>query len=127
MRYKRSHDLQERMDYYTKKHSALKEGLDGEQVLDTPEPGPQVGMADLLISAINDEWDTISKYNGTIAMAIAEGFEDMVPVIQDIVNEENTHVGQLQKLLQTISPNTEEISKGEMEAEEQMSNPIETE
>lgn len=127
MRYKRSHDLQERMDYYTKNHNSIKEGLEEEQVLDTPEPGPQVGMADLLISAINDEWDTISSYNGAIAMAIAEGFDDMVPVIQDIVNEENTHVGQLQKLLQTISPNAEEISKGEMEAEEQLSNPVETE
>lgn len=42
----------------------------------------------------------------------------MVDVIQDIVSEENVHVGQLQKALETISSNTNDIAKGEQEAEE---------
>ena len=49
----------------------------------------------------------------------------MIPVIQDIVAEENVHVGQLQKLLETLSSNTQEIEKGELEADEQLSNPVE--
>ena len=85
-----------------------------------PQVGPDTGIAALLIDAINDEWSTIDKYNSIITMLSEEGKFDMIPVIQDITAEENTHVGQLQELLQSISPNVENIVDGETEAKEQM-------
>ena len=85
-----------------------------------PNVGPDTGIAALLIDAINDEWTTIDKYNSIITMMSEENKVDMIPVIQDITAEENTHVGQLQTLLQSISPNVENIVDGESEAKEQM-------
>ena len=65
---------------------------------------------------INGEWNTIADYNNLIAMLTQYGFEEFIPVIEDINNEENLHVGQLQALLQKISPNTGSIQQGELEA-----------
>ena len=86
-----------------------------------PQPGPNTGVADMLIAAINDEWEAIQTYNSIISTLTYESannyeFSNMIPVIQDIVNEENKHVGQLQELLKVISPNTESIRDGEIEA-----------
>lgn len=86
-----------------------------------PEPGPDMGVANLLITLINGEWDTIKDYNDFIATISAEGgYDDMLAAIQDIVSEENVHVGQLQKLLQQISPDALKIAQGEQEAQEQI-------
>lgn len=87
---------------------------------ETPAPGADTGIAALLIKAINDEWATIDEYNSIIATMSEEGKGEMVPVIQDIVAEENVHVGQLQTLLQTISPNVAKVAEGEAEAAEQL-------
>ena len=86
-----------------------------------PQPGPNTGVADMLIAAINDEWEAIQTYNSIISTLTYESnnneqFSNMIPVIQDIVNEENKHVGQLQEILKVISPNTESIRDGEIEA-----------
>ena len=85
-----------------------------------PEPGADTGIASMLIKAINDEWITIDYYNSVVATLEAEGFDDMIETIRDITKEEHLHVGQLQALLQTISPNTIDIANGEAEAEQQM-------
>ena len=78
-----------------------------------PQTGEEVGLSNMIIQEINGEWETIQHYNDLIALMRAQGYDDMVDVISDIVAEENTHVGQLQKLLGMISPNVENIEKGE--------------
>lgn len=80
--------------------------------------GNDIGVSNLIINAINDEWQTIEYYNELIANL--QNNPDMIPVIQDIVAEENTHVGQLQKMLLQISPNVSNILSGEEEASRQM-------
>lgn len=85
-----------------------------------PAPGAPTGIADELIKNINDEWTTISNYNKLIANMEAYGFDYMIPTIQDILNEEHLHIGQLQELLKTISPNTDSIEKGEIEGEKDL-------
>ena len=80
MAYIRSKDLQEKFDMYEKKHPCneallTKDFLDTVQIDDnkveevdpTPAQGPELGISDLLIGAINDEWNTISMYNNMIA------------------------------------------------------------
>lgn len=86
-----------------------------------PQTGEEVGLSNMIIQEINGEWETIQHYNDLIALMRAQGYDDMVDVISDIVAEENTHIGQLQKCLQVISPNISKIEAGETEAIEQLS------
>lgn len=86
----------------------------------TPEVGPDTGISNLLITAINGEWDTIKLYNDIITTASDVHKEEIIKTIQDITAEENAHVGQLQKLLAMYSPNVSKIAEGESEAQEQI-------
>lgn len=99
-------------DYY----ESLKEDLEQE----TPQTANDTGLANMLIHAINGEWETISEYNDILTVIKNNNQSDMIPVIEDILSEENKHVGQLQKILETISGNVADISEGEQEASEQM-------
>ena len=90
---------------------------------DMPEPGLGTGLSNAIIALINDEWEAIDGYNSFIATLAAEDvLPEAIDIIKDIANEENLHIGQLQKLLQMISPNVDSIAKGEEEAEEQIQN-----
>lgn len=90
-----------------------------EYTLAGPQEGPEAGLAQLLIDAINGEWETVNQYNSLLIMAKAEGFEEFIPVLEDINTEENKHIGQLQELLKKVSPNAEAIDSGAEEAQEQ--------
>ena len=98
----------------------------GEAVPEGPKAGLESGIADALIKLINDEWEAIQGYNNFRDMILAmqqnnDGdYTGMLKVINEVVNEENLHVGQLQELLKGVSPNTESIAKGEEEAQEQL-------
>ena len=90
-----------------------------------PKEGSDTGVADILISSINDEWETIKKYNSLVSTLKAEAvnnqnYNSFVKVIEEINNEENKHVGQLQELLKQISPNVESIKEGEAEGKAQL-------
>lgn len=79
------------------------------------------GIADMLNDLIKSEFDAISDYNNAISTIIAEDPESpMIKVFEDILKEENIHVGQLQTALQQVSPAADEIDKGVEEAEEQL-------
>lgn len=93
---------------------------------ETPEPGPDSGMATLLNSLIIDEWEAIQGYNDAIVTAETEGFSDIAKVLRDIVNEENLHIGQLEQCMKKLSPNAESIDQGKVEAEEQLNTTTET-
>ena len=62
-----------------------------------PKVGVDTGIANTLLDLINGENSTIADYNGFIA-TIAESHPEFISVIEDIANEENNHVGMLQKL-----------------------------
>lgn len=100
-------------------NESLKEDLEVE-VKPAPEMGPEFGLASMINNAIQDEWKTIDMYNSLSVTAIAEGYEDIASVIDDINTEESKHVGQLQAALKTISPNAEAINAGEQEGETQL-------
>ena len=100
-----------------KESYSVKEDLKQE----TPQTANDTGLANMLIHAINGEWETISEYNDILTVIRNNNQLDMIPVIEDILSEENKHVGQLQKILETISGNVADISEGEQEASEQMS------
>ena len=85
-----------------------------------PTEGPESGLASLLNTAVQDEFKTIQMYNDIAVNARAEGFEDIATVVDEINTEENKHVGQLQELLKTVSPNAKAIDTGEIEGQQQI-------
>lgn len=91
-----------------------------EVVSEVPTAGPENGIANLLIAAINDEWATISAYNDLVVNANAESMSNISTVIEDILVEENKHVGQLQAALETISPNAVNVENGHLEGQSQL-------
>lgn len=90
-----------------------------------PDSVEDNGLSNLIITEINGEWDTIKNYNQLLISLKQFGHEEFNDVIQDIIREENKHIGQLQTILEIISPNVSEIDSGEMEAEEQLPNTTE--
>ena len=86
--------------------------------LESPLFGEDLELSGMLINALKDELSTIQMYNVVITNLTTH--VEMKDVILDIISEENKHVGQLQKLLSLISPNTEEIQNGIVEASEQL-------
>lgn len=90
-----------------------------------PKEGSDTGVADLIISAIHDEWAAIQRYNSIIATLRSEAinnpqYEGFITVFEEINNEENKHVGQLQEMLKQISPNANSIEDGQEEGAAQL-------
>ena len=91
---------------------------------------PQLDNTDVttftnIISAlIKDEWEAIDGYNNAILSLSAINREDAIPVLKDIISEEYVHIGQLEKLLQSMIPVSNEIESGAKEAETQISDTV---
>lgn len=98
-----------------------------EESLDPPEAGDPIGVANLLNMLIKSEWDAIEDYNSAIQTLTGMNFDETIlNIIKDIVGEEHVHIGQLQKALETVSPNAVNIQEGEKEATEQLQEPVYT-
>lgn len=91
-----------------------------EEKIEVPVEAANFGIASALNSLIQDEWQTIDAYSATICTVKEMGYTDMVNTLEDILQEENLHVGQLQMLLQLVQPSAEKIDDGMKEAEEQV-------
>lgn len=93
-----------------------------EDILEGPKPGIESGVADLILSLINDENEAIQGYiSFKASLGDIEQKEAYEQIIDDIMNEEMNHIGMLQMLLKQVSPNTEIIAQGEEEAEDVLS------
>ena len=92
--------------------------IDSDMVEGGPADGPDTGLAELIIDNINDEWEAIRGYN-TLKANVGSHTE-FIPIIEDIAAEENNHVGMLQKMLEQISPNVQNIGGGEVEAADEL-------
>lgn len=112
------------------------EGLEEtEEIPASPETMDAMSVANTLNALIQDEWQAIDGYNGTISTYRAMAQDDypekdksidynaIIKILEDIAQEEMNHVGMLQKAMGTISPNVSEIKGGEEEAEETLENP----
>ena len=78
----------------------------------------------MINALIQDEWQAIQGYNDAIATLSTTDIDtDIINVFKDIANEENIHIGQLQKALEMVSPNVSSIGEGEQEGAEQLEEP----
>lgn len=81
---------------------------------ETPKEGADMGIANLIHDLIIDEHEAILGYNAAIANL--ETRPELIPIMQDIANEEMNHIGMLEKALEIISPNATNIPEGAEEA-----------
>lgn len=76
-----------------------------------------LGVSTILDALIKDELEAIDGYNGAIATLESEGYSEFTEVLNNIINDEKNHIGNLQELLNKVSPDTHtEIQKGKDEA-----------
>ena len=87
-----------------------------EELFETPDD-TTLGVTNLIISAINKKWENITDFNGIIATLREYQYEDMIPVLEEIIVDENNNIGKLQQLVELISPTAKEnIEVGKEEA-----------
>lgn len=97
-----------------------------EEIPETPTTPDEFGAATIINNLIQDEWQAIQGYNDAVATFSTMGMDDnIINIFKDIANEENIHVGQLQKALEAVSPNADSIKVGEKEGAEQLDVPVE--
>lgn len=94
--------------------------IDKKTVNEDLETQPNVGLASVINALIQDEWQAIQGYKDAIVAFESEGNSENAKVLNDILNEENVHVGQLQTLLKTVDVSAEQIEAGEAEANTQL-------
>lgn len=83
------------------------------------------GVSMIINNLIRDEYDTIDAYNSAITTFKDIGnSDDAISVLNDIVAEENVHVGQLQRLMELFDPNADKVSDGVEEADKQIDNSL---
>ena len=107
-------------------------------VLDEPitistEEEPKEEVADLGISStINDliqkKYEDVNFIN-SIVVTIAdlcegEKCEEALVILNNLLDDEHTHIGQLQKLSELFSSNAEKVEDGKIEAEEIINNEV---
>lgn len=79
------------------------------------------GISMIINNLIRDEYDTIDAYNSAITTFKNIGnSDDAISVLNDIVAEENVHVGQLQRLMELFDPNADKVADGVEEADKQI-------
>lgn len=78
------------------------------------------GISAYITDAINGEYDTINDYNEMLLALKDDSQDSAISVIEDIIKEEYTHIGQLQELLKMYASPSSEIKSGEVEAQKQI-------
>lgn len=105
-----------------KKGMSLIEDLEPEEAGDSPEPpvaGEESAGASIINSLIRDEWVAIDQYNSAMVNLKEFGVDEkIIEVLNHIMFDENTHVGNLQEVLALLAPATDKIEKGTEQAEE---------
>lgn len=78
-------------------------------------------IASMINKLIIDEFEAIDGYNSAISTIISEMPDSpIIDVLNDIIAEENVHVGQLQRALLLVSTPAQDIEKGTEEGKEQI-------
>lgn len=78
-------------------------------------------IANIINKLIIDEFEAIDGYNSAISTVITEMPDSpIIDVLNDIIAEENVHVGQLQRALLLVSTHAQDIAKGIEEGKEQI-------
>lgn len=104
----------------------LNEALDivETEIEETPDESvTNNAMMSIVNGLIKEELDAVQLYNDAIVQCSANGYGQFADVFKDIASEETAHIGELQKLLDEITPTTvEDLQDGQEEATEILNN-----
>ena len=112
-------------DDFKIKESVVKESFEdehlGTEANISQENLSDTGLSTMVNALISDELEAIDGYNSAIVTFETEGKSDYTNIMRDIINEEQTHIGQLQKILDELKAGTiQNIEDGQVEAGEQL-------
>lgn len=79
------------------------------------------GVSDVLIDSINSTYNNIKDFNSIKINLEDEEYDEMVPVIDSIIEDENNHIGKLQQLIDLINPGSS-AEEGKQETIELLDN-----
>lgn len=97
---------------------AIKEDLESEQKTEEPID-PSIGLQLIVNNLINDENEAIDGYNSAIVNFEVENKGELTEIFREIIKDEQNHIGNLQKILNELNPDTiENIQAGQEEAAE---------
>ena len=112
---KRGMSLLEDLEVGELEHEEAEEGNNPEP----PVAGEESAAASLINSLIRDEWLAIEQYNSAMVNLKEYGVDEkIIEVLNHIMFDENTHVGNLQEVLALLAPATNKIEKGNEQAEQ---------
>lgn len=95
-----------------RQNNILKEDL-------SQEEQQEYGLNTLINQLVKSEYDAIDEYNSAIVTLEAEGQGEYTDVIRSIIEDERHHIGNLQEIMNRITPGTEaEFEHGKEEAVE---------
>jgi len=84
-----------------------------------PDSPDTATITSLISTLVKDEWEAIEGYNQAILTLQTIGdYDRIIGTLNDIINEEYIHIGQLEKSIQMVVPSAENIEEGSDEAEE---------
>lgn len=63
-----------------------------------------IGVSNLLISAINKKWESVQDFNGIISTLQETDYSDIIPEVEELVLLETELISRLQDLLEKVSP-----------------------
>lgn len=84
---------------------------------------PIVGMTSILSDVISKKYDSINDLNSIKVNAEEENYEDINPVIDSMIEDENNHIGKLQQLIDLLNGSEDDIAEGKAETIELIDNP----
>lgn len=100
----------------------LREDITDTKSIDNPT---DVGVSTIINNLIKDEYATVDAYNSAIlTLQSSDCSHEVLGILNDIVAEENIHIGQLQQTMKLFDTNAEKIEDGIEEAEKQLSDSV---
>lgn len=101
---------EEKLAELSPKNESLKEDL-------SQEEQQEYGLNTLINQLIKSEYDAIDEYNSAIVTLETEGQGEYTDVIRSIIEDERHHIGNLQEIMNRITPGTTaEFEHGKEEA-----------
>jgi len=93
---------------------------DSGEVLTDPVPEEKIvdfNINSFITELIKNKWEQVDNINGMI-LTIPESENDVVAVLKEIISDDYIHIGQLEKIIQSINPEAQAIDSvvdGELE------------
>lgn len=79
-----------------------------------------LGLTSLVSTLIKHEWESIDLYNSILLTFRQANNQEAEEILNEIINDDYVHVGQLEKLAQLINPLVNNIELGQQETESQV-------